>query len=208
MSRKRTTLATIAALAVWAASCGQPESADQVWPEDEYALVKQDQRDSLTSGAVPIDQAMADVATKKRAELDVIAAEPSEDLSAMSGWSFASAGPVVVGEVVMPAECEGAPDPDACWGQKLYAAKGCIACHAIDGDRQQPCPNWLGLYGTERLLTTGDTVIADETYIANSITNSWDQIVQGYGKTMPPYNFPEQEVQALVAYVKSLGGGS
>jgi cytochrome c oxidase subunit 2 len=52
---------------------------------------------------------------------------------------------------------------------------------------------------------SGETVIADEAYLGNSILNSWDQVVQGYGKTMPPYSFPEQEVQALVAYIKSLG---
>ena len=54
---------------------------------------------------------------------------------------------------------------------------------------------------------SGETVVADEVYLSNSITNSWDQVVQGYGKTMPPYSFPEQEVEALVAYLKSLGEG-
>ena len=75
----------------------------------------------------------------------------------------------------------------------------------MDGEKQQPCPNWKGLFGKDRLLVSGETVAADETYLVNSITNSWDQVVQGYGKTMPPYNFPEQEVEALVAYLKSLG---
>ena len=82
-----------------------------------------------------------------------------------------------------------------------------MACHAIDGQRQQPCPNWLGLYGKERPLTSGEVVVADDVYLANSILNSWDQVVEGYGKSMPPYNFPEQEVDALVAYIKSLGEG-
>ena len=50
-------------------------------------------------------------------------------------------------------------------------------------------------------------MVADEGYLASSITNSGDQVVQGYAKTMPPYNFPEQEVEALVAYLKSLGEG-
>jgi len=77
----------------------------------------------------------------------------------------------------------------------------------VDGVTTQPCPNWKGLFGKERPLESGETVVADEAYIAHSILNSWDQIVQGYGKTMPPYNFSQKEVDALVAYIKSLGEG-
>ena len=107
----------------------------------------------------------------------------------------------------MPPECIGAANPEACWGKKLSNSKGCMACHAVDGVKQQPCPNWKGLFGMERPLVSGEKVVADEAYLANSIVNSWDQVVQGYGKTMPPYNFPEQEIAALVAYLKSLGEG-
>ncbi|MDH3844939.1 MAG: cytochrome c [Myxococcales bacterium] len=156
---------------------------------------------------MPIDQAMAQLATKQRSDLSPIAATPSEDLSAVSGWSFQGAVAIAPGEVTMPPECEGAAEPMACWGQKLSNTKGCMACHSVDGVKQQPCPNWKGMFGKERLLVSGETVTADEEYLTNSIVNSWDQVVEGYQKTMPPYNFPEQEVAALVAYVKSLGGG-
>ncbi|MEM7138302.1 MAG: cytochrome c [Myxococcota bacterium] len=208
MSKKHHTLTVAAALLVGGIGCRGSDRAEQNWPDDEYAIVSEAQEATLESGTIPIDEAMAALAATPRQELVAVAASPSEDLSAINGWSFAGAIDFVPGEVTMPPECEGAPDPHACWGQKLYGAKGCIACHAIDGERQQPCPNWSGLFGKERLLTSGETVIADEAYIANSIVNSWDQVVQGYGKTMPPYNFPDEEVQALVAYVKSLGGGS
>ena len=197
------------ALLVCAMGCRGSEGADGRWrTADEYALITEAQEQMLESGTVPIDEAMAKLATTPRGELTTVAAAPSEDLSAVNGWSFAGAIDVAPGGVTMPPECETAPDPHVCWGEKLYGAKGCVACHAIDGQRQQPCPNWLGLYQKERLLTTGETVIADDEYLANSIVNSWDQIVEGYGKTMPPYNFPDEEVQALVAYIKSLGGGS
>jgi cytochrome c oxidase subunit 2 len=156
---------------------------------------------------MPIGQAMAEFAAKPRADFPALAPQPSEDQSALNGWSFKGAVAVAPGEVTMPPECTGAADPMACWGQKLTNSKGCVACHSVDGVTQQPCPNWKGLFGTERLLVSGETVVADEAYLSNSILNSWDQIVQGYGKTMPPYSFPEQEVQALVAYLKSLGEG-
>jgi hypothetical protein len=207
MSTKQKILSAVATLLVCGAGCGQPDSADQTWPDDEYAIVKRNQEASLEAGTMPIDQAMGELVTTQRSELSAIAAEPSEDLSAMDGWSFKGAVAIAPGEVTMPPECGGAADPMACWGQKLSNTKGCMACHSVDGVKQQPCPNWKGLFGKERLLVSGDTVVADEEYITNSIVNSWDQVVQGYAKTMPPYNFPEQEVEALVAYVKSLGGG-
>jgi hypothetical protein len=207
MSTKQKILSAIVMLVVCGAGCGQPEAADQSWPEDEYAIVKRNQEASLEAGTMPIDQAMSELSTKQRSDFSAIAAEPSEDLSAMSGWSFKGAIAIAPGEVTMPPECEGAADSMACWGQKLSTTKGCMVCHSVDGVKQQPCPNWKGLFGTERLLVSGETVVADEEYVTNSIVNSWDQVVQGYAKTMPPYNFPEQEVEALVAYVKSLGGG-
>ncbi len=207
MSTKLRILSAIASLVVGGVGCGQPDAADRSWPDDEYTIVKREQEASLDAGTMPIDQAMAQLATKQRSDLSPIAATPSEDLSAVSGWSFQGAVAIAPGEVTMPPECEGAAEPMACWGQKLSNTKGCMACHSVDGVKQQPCPNWKGLFGKERLLVSGETVTADEEYLTNSIVNSWDQVVEGYQKTMPPYNFPEQEVAALVAYVKSLGGG-
>lgn len=207
MNKERKILIAVVALVVSATSCGESERVDQAWPEDEYDVVRQRQQQALDASDMPIDQAMSELATKERSSFGAIAAQPSEDLSALNGWSFKGVVAAVPGEATMPPECEGAADPMACWGQKLYTSKGCVACHAIEGDRQQPCPNWYGLYGKDRPLVSGETVVADDEYLANSILNSWDQVVQGYGKTMPPYNFPEDEVQALVAYIKSLGGG-
>lgn len=187
--------------------CGTGESEKAPTPADEYDLVRQEQEAALESGRKPIDQAMAEYASKPRSAFPDIVPNPSEDESALNGWSFKGAVAVASGQATMPPECAGAADPMACWGQKLSNTKGCIACHAIDGVKQQPCPNWKGLYGKKRPLMSGETVVADEQYLANSILNSWDQVVQGYGKTMPPYNFPQEEVDALVAYLKSLGEG-
>jgi hypothetical protein len=195
----------IVALLALGFGCGDTTRAPS--PDDEYDLVKKEQEEALNKGPMPIAQAMADLASKDRSAFAEIEPKPSTDESAINGWSFKGAVAIAAGDVTMPPECEGAADPMACWGEKLSNSKGCMACHAIDGVRQQPCPNWKGLHGKERLLTSGATVVADEEYLANSILNSWDQIVEGYGKSMPPYNFPEQEVDALVAYIMSLGEG-
>ncbi len=197
-------------LSVWVAfgvGCGPVDSARAPSPDDERDIVARSQQAALEGGTMPIDQAMAEYSAKPRQDFPALSPEASEDESALIGWSFKGAAPVAPGEVTMPPECTGASDPMACWGQKLSTSKGCVACHSVDGEKQQPCPNWKGVFGTDRVLVSGETVTADEAYLASSITNSWDQVVQGYGKTMPPYNFPEQELEALVAYLKSLGEG-
>jgi cytochrome c2 len=199
-------VATSAILAL-GAGCGQGESARAPSPDDEYDIVTRQQEQALEDGPKPIAQAMAEYAASPRTAFPVVEPKPSEDESAINGWSFAGAAPVQAGEATMPPECTGAADPMACWGQKLTNSKGCLACHSFDGVKQQPCPNWKGLFGKERPLVSGETVVADEAYLANSILASWDQVVQGYGKTMPPYSFPKEEVDALVAYLKSLGEG-
>jgi cytochrome c1 len=200
-------LLAVSASIAFGTGCGQTDSARAPSPDDERDIVMRKQQAMLEAGTMPIDQAMAEYSTKAREEFPALAPEPSEDESALNGWSFKGAVAIAPGEVTMPPECAGAADPMACWGQKLTNSKGCLACHSADGVKQQPCPNWKGLFGNDRLLVSGETVTADEGYLANSITNSWDQVVQGYGKTMPPYSFPQQEVDALVAYLKSLGEG-
>ena len=200
-------LAVLSAGLALGAGCGQGDATKAPTPDDEYDIVTRQQAEALENGPTPIQQAMAELAGSPRAAFPAVEPKPSEDESAINGWSFAGAAPVASGEATMPTECTGAADPMACWGQKLSNSKGCMACHAVDGVKQQPCPNWKGVFGKERPLVSGETVVADEAYLASSITNSWDQVVQGYGKTMPPYNFPQEEIDALVAYLKSLGEG-
>jgi hypothetical protein len=200
-------LLTLSVLMAFGVGCGQADSARAPSPDDESDIVARNQQATLEGGTMPIDQAMAQYTAKPRADFPALSPEPSEDESALDGWSFKGAVAVAPGEVTMPPECMGAADPMACWGRKLGNSKGCMACHSVDGEKQQPCPNWKGVFGTDRPLVSGETVVADEGYLASSITNSGDQVVQGYAKTMPPYNFPEQEVEALVAYLKSLGEG-
>jgi len=200
-------LVALSAVMALGLGCGQGDSARAPTSDDEYDIVTRQQEEALEKGTMPIAQAMAAYGSTQRDEFAALAPQPSADESAVSGWSFKGAAPIAAGEVTMPPECAGAANPEACWGQKLSNSKGCMVCHAVDGVKQQPCPNWKGLFGAERSLLSGETVVADEAYLANSIVNSWDQVVQGYGKTMPPYNFPEQELAALVAYLKSLGEG-
>jgi len=89
-------------------------------------------------------------------------------------------------------------------GEKLYRSNGCNACH-------QPldsaiAPSVHGIYGTERRLTSGEFVLADEAYLAESIVDASAKVVDGYAPSMPGYAtvFSEEEIEQLVAYIKSL----
>ncbi len=89
-------------------------------------------------------------------------------------------------------------------GQKVAQAQGCTACHSIDGSPGAG-PTWKGLFGKQETLASGGEVKVDEDYLKESITNPAAKVVKGFSPVMPPYNLNEKELEALVAYAKSLG---
>ena len=113
---------------------------------------------------------------------------------------------------------EGPPNPDcldpkaACpeplrakWGEKLFVQNGCPTCHARDGVTKSPGPNLKGKYGTmEKMMGIPDTMI-EENYIKESIRKPQSKMVAGYpGVVMPTFTLSDRQVEALIAYIKSL----
>jgi cytochrome c oxidase subunit 2 len=95
---------------------------------------------------------------------------------------------------------------DAEHGQALFAQKGCSACHqAQPGGPQLAGPSFPGLYGTQQPLSDGTSVEVDEDYIRRSILEPRAQIAQGYPPVMPMIQLTEPEINALIAYVRSMG---
>ncbi len=94
-------------------------------------------------------------------------------------------------------------------GQDLFQNKlGCASCHA--GGASQRGAQIEGIYGKEVKLANGQTVIADDEYIRNSILNPGGQIVEGYQPIMPTFKgqVTEEQLVSLVAYIKSLSGAT
>ena len=92
-------------------------------------------------------------------------------------------------------------------GQDLFQNKlGCASCHA--GGADQRGAKLEGIYNHEVKLVGGQTVLADDAYIRNSILNPSAQIVEGYQPIMPTFKgqVTEEQLVALVAYIKSLSG--
>lgn len=92
-------------------------------------------------------------------------------------------------------------------GKDLFENKlGCASCHQQND--QGRGPKLAGIYGKEQKLTTGQSVVADDEYIRNSILNPTAQIVEGYQPIMPTFKgqVTEEQLVSLVAYIKSLSG--
>jgi cytochrome c oxidase subunit 2 len=122
------------------------------------------------------------------------------DHSRMIGW-------IVVME---PAEYQSwlaggpAPENPVVAGQRLFSELNCVSCHRPDSTGRGP---WLGgLFGRKVALVNGETVLADEDYLRESILNPAAKVVTGYQPIMPTYGgqISEENLLMLIAYVKSL----
>jgi cytochrome c oxidase subunit 2 len=93
-------------------------------------------------------------------------------------------------------------------GSKLYQEKGCFACHSTDGTPRVG-PSFKGLFGkTERVLTAGKerSVLVDEAYIRKYILEPNIDVIEGFQPIMPKVSLTEDELNALVEFIKSLKG--
>ena len=91
-------------------------------------------------------------------------------------------------------------------GERLSKIKGCVACHSVDGSRLVG-PSFKGLFGTTAAVVTGGAargVSVDEAYLRHSILEPAADVVEGYQPVMPKVEMTDEEVNALVEYLKSL----
>jgi len=90
-------------------------------------------------------------------------------------------------------------------GQKVYASR-CIACHNITNIKKIG-PGFAGIWGSERKLTTGETVIADEAYIKESIINPNAKKAVGYEEAVMTSfqgQISESEITGVIEFLKTL----
>ncbi len=90
-------------------------------------------------------------------------------------------------------------------GQKLFQDLGCNTCHRSDALAR--APDLVGLFGRTVRLRGGGTVVADESYIRESIVDPGAKLVDGYENLMPTFKgqVTEEGILDLIAYVRSLG---
>lgn len=98
-----------------------------------------------------------------------------------------------------------ADQPPAVVGARLFQSEGCATCHG------QRAPTLHGIFGKPQPLIDGQTAIADENYLRESILTPAAKVVAGYAAgNMPSYRerLTEEQVDALIAYIKTLGSQS
>lgn len=90
-------------------------------------------------------------------------------------------------------------------GKELFEDHDCQSCHPIDGEKQL-APPICGLFGSERELEDGSTVIADEGYIKESIQYPGAKVVMGFNNNMPSFRdlMTGRELQEVTDYIKAL----
>lgn len=92
--------------------------------------------------------------------------------------------------------------PTVEYGAALYKAKGCFACHSLDGNRIVG-PTFKGIWGRKEPTDKGEVVV-DEAYVRESITTPLAKVVTGYPPAMPPVVPPLDEVamESLILFLK------
>ncbi|PSW22175.1 cytochrome B [Photobacterium sanctipauli] len=88
-------------------------------------------------------------------------------------------------------------------GKTLSEVNGCIACHSLDG-KPGVGPTWLGLYGKTEIMSDDTEKLVDDEYLKVAILNANAEVVKGYPAIMPVYQFNDQEVEAIIAYIKAV----
>ena len=100
----------------------------------------------------------------------------------------------------------GGPPPESpvAAGEKLFTELNCVTCHRPDSAGRGPVLE--GIFGRPIKLASGDTVVADEAYVRESIVNPAARVVAGYQPVMPTYlgQVSEEQLISLVAYIESL----
>lgn len=93
-------------------------------------------------------------------------------------------------------------------GAKLFADKGCSACHSIDGSPKVG-PTLKGVSGRRvTVLTSGKEreITAGEAYLRKSLVEPQADVVKGFPPIMPSQKgvLKDSEIDALIEYLKSL----
>src|SRR6186713_718346 len=93
-------------------------------------------------------------------------------------------------------------------GAQLFQDLACNTCHLSDGRGRGP--SLQGVFGSQVQLANGQTVVADENYIRESILTPQAKLVDGYQPLMPTFQglVNEDGVASLVEHIKSLAGST
>ena len=87
-------------------------------------------------------------------------------------------------------------------GRYYYKARGCNACHSLDGSKVVG-PTWKGLFGKKEMTSAGEITV-DEAYIKESILDPKAKVVEGFQPVMPVPSpaIDDIGIESLVLFIK------
>jgi cytochrome c oxidase subunit II len=93
-------------------------------------------------------------------------------------------------------------------GQKAFQDLACHTCHLPDASGRGP--SLTNIFGSQVKLADGQTVVADESYLRESILNPQAKLVAGYQPQMPTFQglVNEETLMGLIEHIKSLQAAS
>ncbi len=131
-----------------------------------------------------------------------------EDEAAFQAWlksqpTFAASQMPAPAATTGAAAAGGAAANPVDQGKSLAQTKGCVACHSIDGAAGVG-PTWKGLFGKSETMADGTAVRVDEAALKLDIRDPQARIVKGFPPIMPKQELSDDELEALVSYIKTL----
>lgn len=92
-------------------------------------------------------------------------------------------------------------------GETLFNQLGCQTCHQASDSGLGP--QLAGVAGHPVVLSSGQTIVADDDYLRESILNPSAKIVEGFAPVMPSFDgqVTEAQIQDLLTYIKTLSSG-
>ena len=91
-------------------------------------------------------------------------------------------------------------------GHELLEKYGCLGCHTEDGTPKVG-PSFKGLWGrSETVVSNGAerTITVDEAFVRRHILDPKAAVVKGFPAIMPTFPLKEEELAALLEYLKGL----
>jgi cytochrome c oxidase subunit 2 len=195
-------------------------SSELYLPVNQQALLKMESRDVIHSFWVPEFRVKQDIVPGRVTEYRItptLLTDESEPFKVRCAELCGSSHAYMLSDVYIVTQAdfdawvadrqaeaaEAANTPEG-RGQTLVNQNGCLGCHSLDGSPGTG-PTWLGLYGSQREMADGSSVVAEDEYIKESILNPQARIVAGFeGVLMPAYEFTDEQIADIIAYLQTL----
>jgi cytochrome c oxidase subunit 2 len=91
-------------------------------------------------------------------------------------------------------------------GHEVLEKYGCLGCHSEDGSPKVG-PSFKGIWGRNVTVVTGGnerSITVDDAYLRRSIKEPGVDVVKGFPAIMPPFAPAEEELKAILDYLKGL----